>query len=165
MTPLSTKKEMETKDILPVPHPTLVSAITSNVKTKPKKVFLKWVSSKNQIQQTRTYSEVYEQSMRVAHLLLLRGVKRGDRVMIAYPFGLEFVSGLVGCMMVGVIGCSVSNEYSALSGIVTGNLNRRLFCRFTHPIHLTNRKQATVSSSLTTKSKTQEQSLLLQQQR
>lgn len=101
-------QQME-KDTLQVPHPTLVSAITSNVKTKPNKVFLKWVSSKNEIQQTRTYSEVYEQSLRVVHLLQRKGVKRGDRVMIAYPFGLEFVSGLVGCMMAGVIACSVSD--------------------------------------------------------
>ena len=44
----------------------------------------------------------------VAKMLIEKDCSRGDRVMIAYPFGLEFLAGMLGCMRAGIIPCSVS---------------------------------------------------------
>lgn len=49
----------------------------------------------------------HESSDAVATMLLELGCKPGDRVMIAYPFGLDFLCGMLGAMKVGIIPCSV----------------------------------------------------------
>jgi acyl-CoA synthetase (AMP-forming)/AMP-acid ligase II len=91
----------------PADEDTIVSVLSQHVKERPNHQIFRWVDKKARVTSTMTYKQLWDQSMAVQKLLQSRGVKRGDRVMIAYPFGLEFLAGLVGCMMAGVVGCSV----------------------------------------------------------
>ena len=53
--------------------------------------------------QTLTYLELTQQARRVA--AMLQGeVNPGDRVLLLYPPGLEFIAGFLGCIFAGVIG-------------------------------------------------------------
>lgn len=88
-------------------HKTIVQALEGNAKHHPAHVLIEWVNNKCEVESGITYAKLWQQSGPVASLLQQNGVKRGDRVMIAYPFGLEFLSGIFGCMRIGVIPCSV----------------------------------------------------------
>ena len=66
----------------------------------------RWVDKKGNVANTLTYKQLWEQSCAVAQLLQTKGIKKGGRVMVAYPFGLEFLAGMFGCMIASVIGCS-----------------------------------------------------------
>lgn len=90
-------------------HKTLVHALQHNATHNPDHVWIEWVNSQCEVESSITYQELWHQSGLVAALLRKNDVKRGHRVMIAYPFGLEFLSGLFGCMRIGVIPCSVSS--------------------------------------------------------
>ncbi|CAB9520011.1 D-alanine--D-alanyl carrier protein ligase [Seminavis robusta] len=54
-----------------------------------------------------TFKQLEDQSNAVAARLLRLGCEKGDRVMVAYPFGLEFLAGMFGAMKIGVIPCSI----------------------------------------------------------
>lgn len=86
---------------------TIVSVLARRVKEKSDHQVFRWVDKKGNVSNSLSYKELWDNSVAVAHLLESKDVQKGDRVMIAYPFGLEFLAGLVGCMMTGVIGCSV----------------------------------------------------------
>jgi acyl-CoA synthetase (AMP-forming)/AMP-acid ligase II len=86
---------------------TIVSILARHTALRPKHVIFRWVDKKAQVTSTLTYQELWGKSLAVRTMLLSKGIRRGDRVMISYPFGLEFLAGLIGCMMAGVVGCSV----------------------------------------------------------
>ena len=85
---------------------TFLSTLKEHYKNKPNHNVLSWVDSKCKVVHRMTYREVWEQSGAVADMLENKGFTKGDRVMIAYPFGLEFLAGMFGCMRIGVIPCS-----------------------------------------------------------
>ena len=67
-----------------------------------------WVDVKGRETDTVTYRQLWDRSTAVArHLQQHPDIERGDRVLIAYPFGLDFLPALLGCMRAGVIACSV----------------------------------------------------------
>lgn len=87
---------------------TIVSVLARHVASHPTHAIFRWVDKKAKVTSTLTYQALWENSLAVKVLLQSnKGIQRGDRVMIAYPFGLEFLAGLVGCMMAGMVGCSV----------------------------------------------------------
>lgn len=135
-------------------HMTLVHALRHNAKHCPNHVLIQWVNSQCKVESSLTYQELWQQSATVATLLLKNGVKSGDRVMIAYPFGLEFLSGLFACMRIGVIPCSVSSR--ADSQVITRSfshpsLSLEHFIRSTHPISWIGPRLASVLNSSTIK--------------
>lgn len=85
----------------------LCSAIRSHLKVTPDRVIFTWVSKKCKPTATRTFRQIWTKAGAVADMLLAKGVVAGGRVMITYPFGLEFLAGMLGCMRAGIIACSI----------------------------------------------------------
>lgn len=87
---------------------TILSVVARRVNEKPEHQLFRWVNKQGNVSDSLTYKQLWDKSCAVAQLLQAKkGVQKGDRVMIVYPFGLDFLSGLMGCMMAGVTACSV----------------------------------------------------------
>ncbi|CAB9508016.1 D-alanine--D-alanyl carrier protein ligase [Seminavis robusta] len=86
---------------------TIVEALNHHALESPEKIVFTWVDIKCKEQNKITFKQLEDQSNAVAARLLKLGCKKGDRVMIAYPFGLEFLAGMFGAMKIGVIPCSI----------------------------------------------------------
>ncbi|CAB9496118.1 D-alanine--D-alanyl carrier protein ligase [Seminavis robusta] len=86
---------------------TILKALSHHATETPNKLVLTWVNIKCEEQKKMTVKQVEDESNAVAARLLKLGCKKGDRVMIAYPFGLEFLAGMFGAMKIGVIPCSI----------------------------------------------------------
>ena len=65
-----------------------------------------------------TYRQLYEETCRLANLLLSRGIKRGDRVMIYMPMIPEAAAAMLACARIGAIHSVVFGGFSpeSLSG-------------------------------------------------
>ncbi len=59
-----------------------------------------------------TYRELYEETCRLANLLLERGVKRGDRVMIYMPMIPEAAAAMLACARIGAVHSVVFGGFS-----------------------------------------------------
>ncbi|CAB9525429.1 7a-methyl-1,5-dioxo-octahydro-1H-inden-4-yl [Seminavis robusta] len=86
---------------------TILEALTHHALETPDKAVFTWVYIKCEEQNKMTFKQLQDESNAVAARLLKLGSQKGDHVMIAYPFGLEFLAGMVGAMKVGVIPCSI----------------------------------------------------------
>ncbi|CAB9497127.1 D-alanine--D-alanyl carrier protein ligase [Seminavis robusta] len=86
---------------------TILEALNHHATQTPDKVVFTWVDIRCKEQRRMTFKQLEDESNTVAHRLLKLGRKKGDRVMVAYPFGLEFLAGMFGAMKIGVIPCSI----------------------------------------------------------
>ena len=87
---------------------TLLSVLRDHYELHPDRVLLTWLDKKGREVSSLSYRELWVQSGLVARLLLVeKGLVPGDRVMICYPFGLDFLIGIFGSMRAGLIPCSV----------------------------------------------------------
>ncbi|CAB9496884.1 D-alanine--D-alanyl carrier protein ligase [Seminavis robusta] len=86
---------------------TILESLNHHALETPDKVVFTWVDIKCEEQDRMTFKQLEDQSDAVASRLLKLGCKKGDHVMIAYPFGLEFLAGMFGAMKIGVIPCSI----------------------------------------------------------
>lgn len=74
--------------------------------------------------QSLTYGELDAQAQRIAGLLQAFGVKKGERVLLLYPPGLEFITAFFGCLYAGAIAVPAyppraNQSLSRLSAIAT----------------------------------------------
>ena len=82
--------------------PSVYDLLAHQVATRPDALALEDVTG------TRlTYAQLSAAADEIAAVLKAKGIAQGDRVMIAYPFGLEFLAGMLGAMKVGVTPCSI----------------------------------------------------------
>ncbi|CAB9524433.1 D-alanine--D-alanyl carrier protein ligase (Partial), partial [Seminavis robusta] len=88
-------------------YSTILEALNHHAMEIPDMVVFTWVDINCEEQNKMTFKELEDKSNAVAARLLKLGCKKGDRVMVAYPFGLEFLAGMFGAMKIGVIPCSV----------------------------------------------------------
>jgi acyl-CoA synthetase (AMP-forming)/AMP-acid ligase II len=75
----------------------------------PDRKAIQVVNSKCGIEETVTYSKLWELTGRLAMHLLKEGIKKGDRVMIIYPntAQVEYLVTFLACMRVGVVPVSI----------------------------------------------------------
>ena len=86
---------------------TMVSILRERFQERPEHRIFTWLDSKGREVSTMTYRQLWLQSGAIATMLHQHpGIQPGDRVMICYPFGLEFLPALFGCMRAGVVACS-----------------------------------------------------------
>ncbi|CAB9519720.1 D-alanine--D-alanyl carrier protein ligase [Seminavis robusta] len=86
---------------------TILEALNHHALATPNRVVFTWVNIKCEEQNKMTFKQLEDQSNAVAARLLKLGCQKGDRVMVVYPFGLEFLAGMFGAMKIGVIPCSI----------------------------------------------------------
>ncbi len=84
-----------------------VEILTNHYLNLPDKEPLKWLDDKGRIKDSLSYRDIWQQSGAVADKLISKGIQPGDRVMIVYPFGLEFITGFIGCLRCGAVAVSV----------------------------------------------------------
>jgi acyl-CoA synthetase (AMP-forming)/AMP-acid ligase II len=82
---------------------TLVEMLRQRAEKRPD--FIGWVFLEDGETETSrlSYRSLYERACAVAATLQERGVKPGERALLAYRPGLDFVSGFFGCLLAGVI--------------------------------------------------------------
>lgn len=85
----------------------ILDALGQHVAERPNQTAFTWVDKSCKKQKELTYKQLDDASNAVAAHLIKHGCRKGDRVMIAYPFGLDFFPGIIGCQKIGVLACSV----------------------------------------------------------
>ncbi|CAB9531785.1 Disco-interacting protein 2 homolog A (Partial), partial [Seminavis robusta] len=86
---------------------TILEALAHHAMETPDKLLCTWVDIKCREERRLTFKQLEDESNAVAARLLKLGCQKGDRVMVAYPFGLEFLAGMLGAMKISVIPCSI----------------------------------------------------------
>ena len=71
--------------------------------TTPARPLLTFVNDKGQDEDTLTVKRLTSAAESVAEALREWGIRRGDRVVLAYPPSLDFVVAMLGCLIAGVI--------------------------------------------------------------
>ena len=88
-------------------QPTILDVVKDHVQNTPDHEVFNWYDAKGSRTDHYTYATIWEKSGRVAKALMDHpDIQQGDRVMICFPFGLDFLPALIGCMRAGVIACS-----------------------------------------------------------
>ncbi|MDP2313674.1 MAG: AMP-binding protein, partial [Pseudomonadota bacterium] len=85
------------------PTDSVIPRFHALVEATPDRPFLTFVGDDGREEARLTPRGLSERATRVAGALHAAGLSRGDRVVLAYPPGLEFVVGLLGSMMAGLI--------------------------------------------------------------
>lgn len=86
-------------DAAPLPLP----AIASTLARFGDDALFTWLDDHGEPVARLTGRDLDRRSANVARELVARGVRPGDRAMLAYPPGLEFIVGLLGCLRAGVV--------------------------------------------------------------
>eukprot|EP00286_Rhodomonas_abbreviata_P011308 CAMPEP_0181336432 /NCGR_PEP_ID=MMETSP1101-20121128/27422_1 /TAXON_ID=46948 /ORGANISM="Rhodomonas abbreviata, Strain Caron Lab Isolate" /LENGTH=176 /DNA_ID=CAMNT_0023446739 /DNA_START=203 /DNA_END=729 /DNA_ORIENTATION=+ len=86
----------------------LISALRSHAEKSPHETAFSWLKNDCTVETLFSWAELWHFSgMLGEKLVASQGVKRGDRVMIVYPFGLDFIIAFLACIRVGIIVVSV----------------------------------------------------------
>jgi len=80
----------------------IIDVLREHAKNKPNDTLFRYIEDEKQEPVTLTYIEVYEQSKKIANNLLIN-CKKGDRALLLYPAGLEFITAFLGCLYAGLI--------------------------------------------------------------
>jgi len=83
-------------------HNTLVEVLHSHTKTKANELLYRYIEDESLEPITLSFLEVDTQARAIANTLL-KTCKKGDRALMLYPAGLEFMTAFLGCLYAGVI--------------------------------------------------------------
>lgn len=74
------------------------------VNTKKDEVFATWYNSRAKPTNTYTFNEIWDEAGAFAHYLRIElKLKKGDRVILCYYFGLQFFAAFLGCLRAGIV--------------------------------------------------------------
>lgn len=80
----------------------ILSILYDHCKNKPKDTAFFIPDNSHQLQAI-TYEQLYEQATIIANWLLTRNVEKGDRVLLIYPHGIDFIFAFFACLEIGAI--------------------------------------------------------------
>mmetsp|Transcript_39070 Transcript_39070/g.62603 ORF Transcript_39070/g.62603 Transcript_39070/m.62603 type:complete len:287 (-) Transcript_39070:1042-1902(-) len=82
----------------------LLNTFKNHVEKQPDKLLYAWIEGNGSVKQEITYSEAWGHAERIAqNLMSIKGIKRGDRVVMCYAFSLDFIQAFIGCMIAGLV--------------------------------------------------------------
>ncbi|MGC4088037.1 MAG: fatty acyl-AMP ligase [Polyangiaceae bacterium] len=79
-----------------------VQVLTARVSQRPDKVALRFLTDVDEAPRSLTYEQLHRDAIRVARALLAVAAP-GDRALLLYPSGPEYVSAFLGCLYAGVV--------------------------------------------------------------
>ena len=83
---------------------TVLSAILRNCSELADRPAYNWLSEKCEVQRTVTYRELGERTKEIAgELLLSLELRQGERVVLCYPPGLDYILTFIACLRAGLI--------------------------------------------------------------
>lgn len=85
----------------------LLHLLVSHANNYPNHQVFTWVDDAGKESTSLNYVNLWKKSTAVMNLLKKKKTKAGERVVVAYPFGLEFLSGIFGAMLADCVPCSV----------------------------------------------------------
>lgn len=85
---------------------TVNEALSTHSRKQPDKIAFRFLTDGEEEGPVLSYAQLYREAGRIA-FTLLKDVNPGDRVVLLYPQGLDFVSALFGCFLAGVIAVPV----------------------------------------------------------
>ncbi|BAY66407.1 amino acid adenylation [Calothrix brevissima NIES-22] len=92
---------------LPFQSSTLVELLRKQSQHQPQKIAYSFLLDGEQEKADVSYGELDCQARAIAALLQSYGVKRGERALLLYPPGLEFIAAFFGCLYAGVVAVPV----------------------------------------------------------
>ncbi len=82
---------------------TFVDVLHDRARLSPQQTAFTFLEDGEQASHTVSYLALHEQALAVAAALKLNGANRGDRALLVFPPGLDFVGAFFGCLYAGVI--------------------------------------------------------------
>lgn len=83
---------------------TICDILKFRAENTPDKVAFIFLKDGETDKETITYQQLYEQAWAVAHAIRSRGMQPGERALLLFPPGMEFVKTLFGCFYAGIYG-------------------------------------------------------------
>jgi acyl-CoA synthetase (AMP-forming)/AMP-acid ligase II len=86
----------------------VIGTFDRHVARQPDALIYSWLDGEANVVKSFTRKELWIASRNLGYELLTKhGIKRGDRAMIVYPLGIDFLVAFVACLRVGIIVVSV----------------------------------------------------------
>lgn len=92
---------------------TLVDVLNSQSQLHPNRLAYTYLLDGEACEQNWTYSDLHRQAVRIAVRIREEGLTEGDRALLLYQPGLDFIAGFFGCLYAGVIAVPVYPPLSA----------------------------------------------------
>jgi acyl-CoA synthetase (AMP-forming)/AMP-acid ligase II len=74
-----------------------------------------WFDDNGDVVRSLNYSELVAECQKVAASVIQLGAKAGDRVLLCYPAGLDFIIAFLGCLMAHTIAGELRREGHGIS--------------------------------------------------
>jgi len=80
----------------------IIEILKKNAETRPNDILYRYIEDEEKEPLTLTYDQVHYEAKKIASNLLST-CRKGDRALMLYPAGLEFITAFLGCLYAGLI--------------------------------------------------------------